>query len=66
MRARVALFVVVTLIGAVIGYAWNWPGFGRAYKAFLGLFMDAEAPLSGASAAIVIAFLMGVPRICVP
>jgi hypothetical protein len=66
MRARVWLFVVATLVGGGIGYAWNWPGFGRAYKGFLALFMDAEAPLSSAAAAIVIAFLMGVPRICVP
>ena len=66
MRSRIVLFVAATLVGVVIGYAWNWPGFGRAYKGFLGLFMDADAPLSGAAAAVLVAFLMGVPRICVP
>ncbi|MGH7277531.1 MAG: hypothetical protein ACREJG_02490 [Candidatus Rokuibacteriota bacterium] len=66
MRSRFALFAVATLVGGVIGYAWNWPGFGHAYKGFIALFMDPAAPLSGASLAILLAFLMGVPRICVP
>jgi hypothetical protein len=66
MRSRIWLFIVATLVGAGIGYAWNWPGFGHAYKGVLGLFMDPDAPLPGAAAAVLIAFLMGVPRICVP
>lgn len=66
MRAPLALFFAATVVGGVIGYAWNAPVFGQAYKAFIGLFMDPTAPLGAASAAIVLAFLMGVPRICVP
>ena len=66
MRSRVTLFVAATLIGGIIGWIWNAPMFGRAYKSFISLFMDPAAPLGAASAAVVLAFVMGVPRICVP
>jgi len=66
MRSRLALFVVTTLIGGILGYLWNAPVFSRMYKGFIALFVDPAAPLGAASAAILIAFVMGVPRICVP
>lgn len=66
MRSRLTLFLAATLVGGLLGYAWNSPVFGRMYKGFIGLFADPSAPLAGASAAILLAFLMGVPRICVP
>ncbi len=66
MRNRLVLFAGVTLAGGVLGYAWNWPGFSGAYKGFIALFADPSAPIGGAGAAIVLAFVMGVPRICVP
>ena len=66
MRSRLTLFVVATLIGGALGYLWNLPVFGRLYKGFIALFVDPAAPLGAASAAILIAFVMGVPRICVP
>ena len=66
MRSRLTLFVVATLIGGALGALWNWPIFGRMYKGFIALFVDPAAPLGAASAAILIAFVMGVPRICVP
>ena len=66
MRSRLALFVVSTVVGGILGYAWNWPGFGHAYKGFIALFFDVQTPLPGAAAAVLIAFVMGVPRICVP
>lgn len=66
MRSRLTLFVVATLIGGALGMLWNLPVFGRMYKGFIALFVDPAAPLGAASAAILIAFVMGVPRICVP
>jgi hypothetical protein len=66
MRSRLTLFVVATLIGGALGWLWNLPVFGRLYKGFIALFVDPAAPLGTASAAILIAFVMGVPRICVP
>jgi hypothetical protein len=66
MRTRLMLFGVATLAGAVLGLAWNWPLFGQAYKSFIALFADPDAPLRGAWAAVLLAFVMGVPRICVP
>jgi len=66
MRARTTAFVVATLGGGALGALWNLPMFGRAYKGFIALFMDPSAPFAGAGAAIALAFVMGVPRICVP
>jgi hypothetical protein len=66
MRTRLMLFGAATLGGAVLGYAWNWPLFGQAYKSFIAIFADPDAPLRGAGAAVLLAFIMGVPRICVP
>ena len=66
MRRRVMLFAGPTLVGGLIGYARSLPVFGQMYKGFIGLFRDPAAPLSTASAAILLAFVMGVPRICVP
>ena len=66
MRSRVLLFAVAVLVGGLLGYAWNWPGFSHAYKGFIALFADASSPLASASAAVLLAFVMGVPRICVP
>ena len=66
MRNRVMLFAGATLVGGLVGYAWNAPVFGQMYKGFIALFRDPGAPLLTASAAIGVAFIMGVPRICVP
>ena len=66
MRHRAILFAGAALAGGLIGSAWNLPVFGQMYKGFIGLFWDPAAPLATASAAIGVAFLMGVPRICVP
>lgn len=66
MRSRTMLFAVATLAGGLLGYTWNLPVFGQMYKGFIGLFMDPAAPLGAASAAVLLAFVMGVPRICVP
>jgi polyferredoxin len=66
MRSRVLFFVVAVVVGGVLGYAWNWPGFGHAYKGFIALFVDTSAPLGTAWAVVLLAFVMGVPRICVP
>ncbi len=66
MRARTTTFVLATLAGGVLGALWNAPVFSRLYKGFIGLFMDPSAPLAGAGALVVLAFVMGVPRICVP
>jgi hypothetical protein len=66
MRPRVTLFVVAALAGGLLGALWNSPVFGRMYKGFIGVFMDPAAPLPSAAAAVLFAFLMGVPRICVP
>jgi hypothetical protein len=66
MRSRVLLFAAATLGGGLLGYAWNWPVFSDLYKGFIALFADTSAPLASASAAILLAFVMGVPRICVP
>ncbi len=66
MRSRVPIFVAAALVGGILGYVWNAPVFGRAYKGFIALFVDPAAPLTTAGAAVAIAFLMGVPRICVP
>lgn len=60
------IFVVATLAGAALGSLWNLPVFGRAYKGFIALFMDPAAPLGAASTMVLLAFVMGVPRICVP
>jgi hypothetical protein len=66
MRPRIVLFAFATVGGGVLGWAWNWPGFGRLYKSFIALFADPSAPVAGAGAAVLLAFVMGVPRICVP
>ncbi len=66
MRNRVLLFGIATVVGGIIGYAWNAPVFYQMYKGLIGLFRDPAAPLGTATAAIGLAFLMGVPRICVP
>jgi hypothetical protein len=66
MQSRLVLFALATLGGGLLGWAWNWPGFGRLYKGFIALFADPSAPVTGAGAAVLLAFVMGVPRICVP
>lgn len=66
MSSRALLFAVAVLVGGLLGYAWNWPGFSAAYKGFIALFADPSVPLASASAAILLALVMGVPRICVP
>jgi hypothetical protein len=66
MNRRLTLFVLATLLGGALGYVWNWPGFGQAYKGFIALFADTNAPVATAWAAVLLAFVMGVPRICVP
>ncbi len=66
MHARTTTFVLATLGGGALGALWNAPVFSRLYKGFIALFMDPSAPLVGAGTAIVLAFIMGVPRICVP
>lgn len=66
MRSRALTFVLATLAGALLGALWNLPAFGRAYKGFIALFMDPAAPAASAAAGVLLAFLMGVPRICVP
>ena len=65
MRARTTAFVVATLGGAVLGYAWNWPGFKAAYEGFIRLFVDPRVPVVTASVAVLLAFTSGVSRICV-
>ena len=66
MRARTTAFVVATLGGAVLGYAWNWPGFKAAYEGFIRLFVDPRVPVVTASVAVLLAFTSGASRICVP
>jgi hypothetical protein len=66
MRNRVIWFAGATLVGGLIGYVWNTPVFYQMYKGFIALFQDPAAPFATASAAIGLAFIMGVPRICVP
>ncbi|MGH7312603.1 MAG: hypothetical protein ACREJV_05475 [Candidatus Rokuibacteriota bacterium] len=66
MQTRLILFGAAALAGGVLGYAWNLPLFSQAYKSFIALFADPEAPLGGAWAVILLAFVIGVPRICVP
>ena len=66
MRTRLILFGAATLGGGTLGYAWNLPLFGQAYKSFIALFLNPEAPLGGAWAVVLLAFVIGVPRICVP
>ena len=66
MRARTTAFVVATLGGAVLGYAWNWPGFKAAYEGFIALFVDKSTPIVAASTLLLLAFTSGVSRICVP
>jgi hypothetical protein len=66
MRFRLALFAGALLTGGVLGYVWTWSGFYESYKGFIGLFTDPEAPLASAAAAVLLAFVMGIPRICVP
>ncbi len=66
MRNRAILFAGAALAGGIIGYAWNAPVFYQMYKGFIALFWDPAAPLATASAAVGMAFIMGVPRICVP
>jgi hypothetical protein len=66
MRPRIWIFVIATLAGAALGALWNLPVFGHAYKSFIALFTDPTAPLAAASTMVLLAFVMGVPRICVP
>ena len=66
MSTRLILFGAATLAGGVLGVAWNLPLFSQAYKSFIALFVDPEAPLAGAGTVVLLAFVMGVPRICVP
>jgi hypothetical protein len=66
MRSRLLVFTAAAIVGGAIGSLWNLPVFGNMYKAFIRLFMDPAAPLGPASAAVALAFVMGVPRICAP
>jgi hypothetical protein len=66
MRRHTWIFVIATLAGGALGALWNLPVFGHAYKSFIGLFVDPAAPLGTASTMVLLAFIMGVPRICVP
>jgi hypothetical protein len=66
MHSRLGLFAGGVLTGGVLGYAWTWSGFYEIYRSFIGLFTDPAAPLAGAAATILLAFVMGIPRICVP
>ena len=66
MRSRLAVFLAATLVGGVLGVAWNWPGFKAAYEGFVGLFVDKGAPVVAASTVLLLAFTSGVSRICVP
>jgi hypothetical protein len=66
MHSRLALFASALLTGGVLGYAWMWSEFYEIYKGFIGLFADPTAPLGSAGAAVLLAFVMGIPRICVP
>ena len=66
MPRRAWIFVIATLAGAALGAVWNLPVFGQAYKSFIALVVDPAAPLGAASTMILLAFIMGVPRICVP
>jgi hypothetical protein len=63
MRPHIWIFVVATLVGAALGSLWNLPVFGNAYKSFIALFMDPAAPLGAATTMVLLAFIMGVPRI---
>lgn len=65
MRTRFLLFAGSVLVGGALGLAWNWPGFKSAYEGFIALFVDTNMPLVG-SAVVLLAFVSGVSRICVP
>lgn len=66
MRSRATVFALSVLVGGVLGLAWNWPGFKAAYEGFITLFVDPSLPLAGAWAVVLLAFVSGVSRICVP
>jgi hypothetical protein len=67
MRTRALVFVTSALAGGVLGVVWNAPWFKDAYHGFISLFADPSAPAMGSAWAIVLfAFVIGVPRICVP
>jgi hypothetical protein len=66
VQSRLALFAGALVTGGVLGYAWMWSGFYEIYQGFIGLFADPGAPLGSATAAVLLAFVMGIPRICVP
>jgi hypothetical protein len=67
MRNRVLLFVTATLAGGVLGVLWNSPVFKGAYEGFISLFADPHASVLGSAWAVVLfAFVIGVPRVCVP
>jgi hypothetical protein len=65
MRTRFFLFAASVLVGGALGLAWNWPGFKSAYEGFIRAFVDPSAPLV-ASTVVLLAFVSGVSRICVP
>ena len=66
MRRHAWIFIIATLAGGALGALWNLPVFGNAYKSLIALVVDPAAPLGAASAMVLLAFVMGVPRICVP
>ncbi len=66
MRSRFMVFVGAVLVGVVLGLAWNWPGFKAAYEGLIALFVDPSVPVVTASAVILLAFVSGVSRVCVP
>jgi hypothetical protein len=66
MRRHAWIFLIATVAGAGLGALWNLPVFGNAYKGVIALVVDPAAPLGAASTMVLLAFVMGVPRICVP
>ena len=66
MRSRATVFTLSVLVGSALGLVWNWPGFKAAYEGFIRLFVDPSTPLVGVSAVVLLAFVSGVSRICVP
>lgn len=66
MHRHTWIFAIATLAGGALGALWNLPVFGHAYKSLIALVVDPAAPLAAASTMVLLAFAMGVPRICVP
>jgi hypothetical protein len=65
MRSRLTVFAGAVAVGVALGLAWNWPGFKSAYEGFIAAFVNPNAPLV-ASTVVLLAFVSGVSRICVP